>query len=432
MLRILTALCAVAGLVLALNVSSAGAQYAGSAVTVSVRALRCADASGASCEEPFAGVSYTIAEAGQDNGVGATTGADGGATLSPPVADDAETVSVIVVGSLPAGYERSAVSCGDPETGAEVPVQTANGGVSFSAEPGDLIACDWAFIPAEDPAGEDGSVTIYKTACPAGYDGDDYDEDCYDNPVADVSFSILRTGTDNAVSDDTDANGVVAFPLSPFAPGSFSVNELNAGGTGTYAVFCTKDGGTAVVDVAYTGSGDVQGITFDAEAGDEIACDWFNLPAGSADPTPAPSASPKPSATPAVGRPASQHRDRGRRRHGGSWAPPAPAGRRLRRHRAGGGRPPAPHLVPPGTPGWASHSRRPCPSLRRQPRRGALFPPPSATARGPLPPVGRRPLSAASRGEEGHPDRTGTEEWIPVTRRALVLHETVAARPSQR
>ncbi len=390
MLRILTALCAVAGLVLALNVSSAGAQYAGSAVTVSVRALRCADASGASCEEPFAGVSYTIAEAGQDNGVGATTGADGGATLSPPVADDAETVSVIVVGSLPAGYERSAVSCGDPETGAEVPVQTANGGVSFSAEPGDLIACDWAFIPAEDPAGEDGSVTIYKTACPAGYDGDDYDEDCYDNPVADVSFSILRTGTDNAVSDDTDANGVVAFPLSPFAPGSFSVNELNAGGTGTYAVFCTKDGGTAVVDVAYTGSGDVQGITFDAEAGDEIACDWFNLPAGSADPTPAPSASPKPSATPdrrsagfATPGPGSPPARRVLGSSRSCWPAASPPSRWWR---SAAGAAPSPRQ---GRRGWASHSRRPCPSLRRQPRRGAPLPP--SFGDGPRSPPSRGP-----------------------------------------
>ena len=98
--RIVLALCAVAGPALALNVPAVGAQDAGSAVTVSVFALGCADGSGQGCEDPPGGV------AGQGSGVGAMPAGYGSHAVAS-VDSEHRRPRTSLIGSWVNGWPRS-------------------------------------------------------------------------------------------------------------------------------------------------------------------------------------------------------------------------------------------------------------------------------------------------------------------------------------
>ncbi len=246
---------------------------------------------------PLAGVSYTAAAAGQDNGVGATTDADGVASLSLSALGGG-TINVAM--TPPAGYESAFIACSQQYGAIE-------SGITFADLAADaFVTCEWYFVPTSgdpggDPgAGEDGSLTIQKYACPKGWDGKD-DDTCRAHPQAGVGFTVFAAGTDNGVGGTTDGNGVASFPLfAADLPGDIGVSEEMPAGYDAFDVQCTDANGEPVNYVP----GDTGITLLGVEDGAEIACEWFNLPAGSADPTPAPSASPKPSATPrpSVGR----------------------------------------------------------------------------------------------------------------------------------
>lgn len=112
---------------------------------------------------PLPGVGYTAFEAGQDNGIGATTDADGVASISlDPIGDG--TVNVFV--TPPAGYESVFVACSQ-EYGA------IEGGITFAWVAQDaFITCEWYFVPVGgDPTptpgtGEDPTPTPRVTGLP--------------------------------------------------------------------------------------------------------------------------------------------------------------------------------------------------------------------------------------------------------------------------
>ncbi len=131
---------------------------------------------------PLEGVSYTAFAAGQDNGVGATTDADGVATLSL-AALGGGTINVAL--TAPEGYGSAFVACSE-EYGA------IESGVTFAdLAADDFVTCQWYFVPTGGGPGadEDGSLAIQKYACPEGWDGEDYAA-CREHPQAGVSFTV--------------------------------------------------------------------------------------------------------------------------------------------------------------------------------------------------------------------------------------------------
>jgi hypothetical protein len=175
----------------------------------------------------------------------------------------------------------------------------------FVIEPqaGNSTGCDFYIVPSPDeptPAPntpvptpsepQEATVTIYKTACPPGYTGEDFFEDCFDNPQGGIEFFIARG--EGGVAGTTGPDGFVTLTLPADAlPGTASAQEtVPAGFAIDFFVYCTKDDGATVVDVEMSeGDGTFFG-TFDVEGGDQIRCDWYNILSAeeSAEPTVAP------------------------------------------------------------------------------------------------------------------------------------------------
>jgi hypothetical protein len=263
-------------------------------------------------DRPTAGVAVHVIDLDDDtNSVTQTTVADGTTTFD---------LSAFTAGQIAVFVERDvffnppAAFCSVDGGGAnEQPVDVLQrdpgpDAARFVIEPqaGSSIGCDFYIVPSPDeptpapntpaptqqPDG-DATVTIYKTACPPGYTGDDYFEDCFDNPQAAVEFFLARGG--GGVEGTTGLDGFVSLMLPADAlPGVATAQEtVPAGYAVDFFVYCTKDDGATVVDTELSeGAPGPEGETtffasFDVEGGDQIRCDWYNLlPAeGPAEPT---------------------------------------------------------------------------------------------------------------------------------------------------
>jgi hypothetical protein len=141
-------------------------------------------------------------------------------------------------------------------------------------------------------AQDGGSLIIGVSRCPEGYDGADAATDCGDTPDAGIDFSIGTPGTDNTETTASRGDGLVTFSLAPYdldpeGPDLVSVGEAVEDGT-DYAVFCTRGEDAEPVDIEYETldfepGGPLLGISFDIETGDDIACEWYNIPPASDD-----------------------------------------------------------------------------------------------------------------------------------------------------
>jgi hypothetical protein len=145
------------------------------------------------------------------------------------------------------------------------------------------------------PDQADGSLIIGVATCPEGYEGENYAADCT-TPAAGVDFAIGTPHTDNTAITTSRGDGLATFSLAQFAPGPLAVGEPAAEDL-TYAVFCSKNEGEplnfAYEMIDYEPGGPLLGIRFEFAAGDQIACEWYNIPA-EGDGTPPPLPTPRP------------------------------------------------------------------------------------------------------------------------------------------
>jgi hypothetical protein len=250
---------------------------------------------------PAAGVQFVIREAGTDVAAGFSTGPDGNTSTTLPLSAPG-TVAITETGAagseLPP-YQDYVVFC-IKNGSEELPVDYGQAGVMdivFDAAPGDAIGCDWFYVPPagpdtgeEEPAGNT-NLTIYATACPDGYQGDDYFTDCYGYPVEGVRFVAYRLKEDFFVDATTDADGfgTMTIPPSELYDGIMfgqSPNvEVPGGGDPPFAVYCTDEAG-AEVNVGYSliqldpGGDAYSGAIEDLPEGN-VRCDWYLLAADS-------------------------------------------------------------------------------------------------------------------------------------------------------
>jgi hypothetical protein len=261
----------------------------------------------ADCATPAAGVDFEAGTPYTDNVERNTTRPDGLVTFSLARFDlDPTGPDPLLVLDDPQQAADYAVIC-SKNGGTPVEVQPGlhHWGISFEFETGDDIACEWYNIPSgEEPPGQDaGSLTIYATSCPPGYTGDDYFDDCYGNPAADLEFAAYNQKSDFRVSGATDADGFVTLPLPAEGLVGDLVNfgqsppvEVPGGAGAPFVVSCALDNGQTPVEVVYDliqldPGGDAWEVEISYLDGQDIFCDWYRLPAGS-EPTEPPA--PKP------------------------------------------------------------------------------------------------------------------------------------------
>jgi hypothetical protein len=241
-------------------------------------------------DNPVTGQSFSAQQGKSDEAPAVdTTGAGGSATL--PLYGGATIISE----GLPQGISEYFVFCSQEDSSAvEFEYTGDTFGIFLEEEGGDYFStgshlhCDWYNIPAtEDDDGGEGTLTLYRVACPAGYQGDDYYDDCYDNPIAGADFGIRRQGSHSIAGFSTGPDGAAFASLSLAGEGiSAPTTMVVIESTGSfddgqpidyldYVVNCTKNGGEPVaIDYGQPG---VMDIIFDAAPDDTILCDWFYI-----------------------------------------------------------------------------------------------------------------------------------------------------------
>jgi hypothetical protein len=152
-----------------------------------------------------------------------------------------------------------------------------------------IVGIAGAAVAMNTPAAsaqDGGSLIIGVSTCPQGYDGDDYAADCTALPAAPIDFSIGTPGTDNTETTTTGGDGLATFSLAPYDLNPTEPDPVNVGEPASqaleYAVFCTRNDGEplefAYETIDFEPGGPLFGISFDFETGDQIACEWYNIP----------------------------------------------------------------------------------------------------------------------------------------------------------
>jgi hypothetical protein len=138
-----------------------------------------------------------------------------------------------------------------------------------------IVALSSAPATTASAAQSDASIVTYAYACPEGtLPSDDLATACTE-PMADVFFWLF-TEVAVAGQEYSDTDGAVYF--SPADPGTYRIQETVPEGYANPQVICDfdRDGvqSTENLDVS-----DTTQVQFEYDEGDEVTCNWYNLPA---------------------------------------------------------------------------------------------------------------------------------------------------------
>jgi hypothetical protein len=121
------------------------------------------------------------------------------------------------------------------------------------------------------------SLEVHQAVCPAGYDGDNFFEDCHGSGAAGYVFALdgpdgRREAT--TVVENDPGPGVVRFE-DP-AGGTYALSETPPPGVSAtpFRVFCFR----AETDEPIPATPEGDGVSLEVTAGDTLICDWFDLP----------------------------------------------------------------------------------------------------------------------------------------------------------
>jgi hypothetical protein len=151
---------------------------------------------------------------------------------------------------------------------------------------------------ATAPSGH-ATVTIHKATCPDGV-GPDIFAECHGNVLGGVSFSIDGFEIGSGVIT-TDSSGVASQTiLEAAATGDITITEDSAtlaSYLGAYVYCAEQNSGTVLVD----GHADGGAVTFTANQGDDIICDWYNITEATSQPASTANTDTTPVTLPATG-----------------------------------------------------------------------------------------------------------------------------------
>lgn len=165
-----------------------------------------------------------------------------------------------------------------------VPVNVTASGAQIEVPANTAIICDWYNVPESGPddgddSEEAGQVTIHKAVCPAGYEGQQFFQDCHDNRL------------EGAVFHASGPEGLLRMDMTTNAQGVLTIDGIAVGGTVSileqfptdvntevFVAYCSDEAGNRV-PFDYVERGDRAGIRLDVFRGDDVLCDWYNIPA---------------------------------------------------------------------------------------------------------------------------------------------------------
>ncbi|CAN5530291.1 hypothetical protein BH09CHL1_BH09CHL1_08610 [soil metagenome] len=141
----------------------------------------------------------------------------------------------------------------------------------------DYVWCDWFNIPTEN----DGSITIYKHTCPAGYDVNAYGSnpwlDC-DNLTNGVTFKLFQNGNFYSQSTTGDAyDGAVYW--GGLEADDYQVQEEMPADTAYAFVFgCMSDSYDSLAPTDLISLEFDSAFLIDLQPGENLTCHWYNVP----------------------------------------------------------------------------------------------------------------------------------------------------------
>lgn len=237
----------------------------------------------------------------------ATTDAGGNVTFADLTAGD-----YAVSGGVPGEFADVNYFCAEADALAVAyPFTETATGITVSLPAGADVICDWyntpinlSGLPTPTPAptADLATLTVYAAICPAGYNGGSYFDDCFDNAAdaGSVTFTLVD-GAGTRLDQAVGADGRARF--TSLSGGTYVLNDSVPGDAldGRF-VYCTFDGASPqTFALGYTENA----ISLTLAAGQEVACDWYILPADlRGEPAPTvtatAAAAPKPTTTPSV------------------------------------------------------------------------------------------------------------------------------------
>jgi hypothetical protein len=269
------------------------------------------------CTTTVDGKSYHIADTKGSQSWDVVTGAYGISGRAPLVGLEPSTYSI--TDSQPEAGTTTVVFCATydviPTSAASTPNSVAQTKVSKHktslAVDSDRIACDFFAVPTssangnaeptETPVDNGGGVSqsgsdsgtawleVHLAACPAGYDGSDFFDNCHGNGLADHTISLKGpNGYSDAaqtVMPNDPGPGVARF--EHLDAGKYKVTEDIPGDTDTYFAYCSMADSDQQVAFTYDDSTS-ESIRLSIADGEQIVCDLYIVPNKPSEPTETP------------------------------------------------------------------------------------------------------------------------------------------------
>jgi hypothetical protein len=181
----------------------------------------------------------------------------------------------------PLDFVNLRVWCSDVTTG-EAAKEITPEGPSFTVEVADgaQVVCDVYNIP-ENLSGGTGSIEVHVSACPAGAT-DHLFELCHANGQAGIEMVLQGPLSRRA----TTAGPIGAVRFTDLPPGTYTVAQsVPSGEFAEYVVYCSDAESGKQVHIEYRGDGRAA-VQFDLADGQQVVCDWYDIPAAEAQPAP--------------------------------------------------------------------------------------------------------------------------------------------------
>jgi len=222
----------------------------------------------ASCNEPLAEVGFnlTAPDGGVETQVTSNQSAIGYDGLPPG--------TYTLHSDIPLEAASEHLFCAAPEGGARYQKEFDERGVTTFADlDGEQLTCAWFVVPTSQRGEETGgSVQVNLAACPVGYTGGQFFDDCHGNGIADQQFRLSgpageQTGTTTVAQ--TPGPGTVIF--TSLGAGDYTLQGGPPGDFGTVELACAVQPTGQPVDVTVESTA----ATLTIAENQDLVCDWY-------------------------------------------------------------------------------------------------------------------------------------------------------------
>ncbi|HET8523998.1 MAG TPA: SpaA isopeptide-forming pilin-related protein [Thermomicrobiales bacterium] len=224
------------------------------------------------CQHPTSGVTFTLtSDANSSLNRQKATSNSGNVVFG-----DLTPATYTVSEDVPGDFSTPVVYC-QIGNGAPYAKTITNGATTFGIDGSDPnVSCSWYNVP-ENAKGGTGYIELHSLACPAGYDGSNYFNDCHPNGLKNITFNISGpNGYSNSAKTTvpkTPGPGIAAF--DNLDPGTYTITQDIPGDFNNVYIYCSMANSDQKVSFNTTNQGSISLKLTDGMA---VVCDWYNTP----------------------------------------------------------------------------------------------------------------------------------------------------------